>query len=495
MDKSSFIIFGGTGDLTARKLIPAIYNLAYDKIVDENFFVVLIGRRDKKEDEIFDELKKSIKKFSNHSYKEEIIKFVSERLYYFRMSFDDASKYAQLEMFLKDLENKYSTNGNRIYNLAVSPNYFETIVKLLDENGMAKSEKSWRRVMIEKPFGKDLKSARHLSKVITGIFGEDSTYRIDHYLGKQMLRNIMAIRFSNAFFEPMWNNKYIDHVQIISSETVGVGSRGGYYENSGALKDMVQNHLLQLLSVTAMEPPVDLETESIRDEKVKVLKSLRKIDAQSVKSNIVRAQYIGANVDGSYVKGYKEEEKVSEKSMTETYFAGEIYIDNYRWYGVPFYITTGKSLAKKTTEVVIQFKPISKVLYLADGNDIPANQLIIKIQPDEGIYFRFNAKKLDSSDGIEPVKMNYCQSCMVGYNSPEAYETLISSAIKGEKSLFTRWDEVEYSWQFIDSIITAWKEEETPVYTYKVGSFIPAEACNLISKKGRKWNNDEMPKY
>jgi glucose-6-phosphate 1-dehydrogenase len=387
------------------------------------------------------------------------------------------------------LENKYKTKGNRLFYLAVSPEYFGVIVERLHEFGLASENGGYKRVVIEKPFGRDLASAKALSKHITHAFSEENVYRIDHYLGKEMLQNIMVIRFANALFEPIWNNKYIDHIQINSTETLGVSERGGYYEKSGALKDMLQNHLLQLLAITAMEPPIRLDTESIRDEKVKVFKGLRIYNEEEVGQNVVRGQY-GPSHDGKIV-GYRDENRTDNNSMTETYIGLKVEIENFRWAGVPFYIRTGKRLAHKCVEVVVQFKSLAKILYLSGLDDMTPNQLIIRIQPTEGVYLRFNAKKPGQNNDVVPVKMDFCQNCEIGYNSPEAYERLLLDAMKGEKTLFTRWDEVEYAWKFVDAIQNVWAKDHPDFPNYEAGSFGPKEADELLARDGRKWWNEE----
>lgn len=447
-----------------------------------------VGRREKTTKEYLIEMEEAVKEFSRNSYTHELWDVLKDRIYYYQMAFDANEEYLEFDNYLCVLENKHQTRGNRLFYLAVSPEYFGVIVDKLHFYGLAAQNGSSKRVVIEKPFGRDLESAKMLSKQITHAFGEEDTYRIDHYLGKEMLQNIMVIRFANAFFEPIWNNKYIDHIQITSTETLGVDERGGYYEKSGALKDMLQNHLLQLLALTAMEPPANLDTESIRDEKVKVFKSLKIYKEDEVKDYVVRGQY-GPSDDGKYV-GYREESRTADDSDTETFIALKTEIENFRWSGVPFYIRTGKRLSGKCVEVVVQFKPNSKILYLKEYDDIAPNQLIIKIQPTEGVNLQFNAKKPGQNNDVVPVRMDFCQNCEVGYNSPEAYERLILDAMKGEKTLFTRWDEVEYSWRFVDSIAKVWEKEETNFPNYSALSHGPKAADELIQKDGYEWRND-----
>ena len=351
---NGLILFGGTGDLTKRKLMPAIYNLYIDKLLSENFFVAAVGRRDKTEQEYKDEIKQAIEKYSRNTYKQDTWDEVSSRIYYYKFDFTDNSGYKEFNDYLLTLEAKHGTKGNRLYYLAVGPESFAGIVKSLAENNMAEQKTGSKRVIIEKPFGKDLISAKHLNKQITKVFDEENIYRIDHYLGKEMLQNIMVIRFANAVFDSIWNSEHIDHIQITSSERLGVGERGGYYEKSGALKDMVQNHLLQFLSLIAMEPPEKNATESIRDAKVKVLKELQIYTNSQVSKNVVRGQY-DKDLENT-VKSYREEQRTSETSETETFVALKLNVNNKRWKGVPFYIRTGKRLKYKGVQAVIEFK-------------------------------------------------------------------------------------------------------------------------------------------
>ncbi len=484
---NAMVVFGGTGDLTKRKLIPAIYNLRVENQLPDNFFIVAIGRRDKTTEDFTKEMKEAVKEFSRNGFDTAIWDDIKDRIYYYRLNFEDNEAYLNLDNYLCKLEHQYKTEGNRLFYLAVSPDYFGVIVEKLHEHGLASENGGYKRVVIEKPFGRDLKSAKQLSHQITHAFGEENTYRIDHYLGKEMLQNIMVIRFANAFFEPIWNNKYIDHVQISSMEPLGVDERGGYYEKSGALKDMLQNHLLQLLALTAMEPPVRLDTESIRDEKVKLFKGLKIYKPEEVKDYVVRGQY-GPSDDGKY-KGYRQESRTADDSEVETFIALKAEIQNFRWSGVPFYIRTGKRMPEKCVEVVVQFKSLAKILYLEELEEMAPNQLIIRIQPSEGVNLRFNAKKPGQSNDVVPVKMDFCQNCEIGYNSPEAYERLLLDAMKGEKTLFTRWDEVEFSWRFVDAIQQAWDQEMPDFPNYKAGTNGPKAADALLAKDNREWRD------
>jgi glucose-6-phosphate 1-dehydrogenase len=482
------VIFGGTGDLTKRKLVPALYNLLVEGRLPSDFFAVSVGRREKTTEAFVLEMEVAIKEFSRNGFNSEIWNDLKGRIYYYQLDFDGDEAYIEFDTYLCTLENKYKTHGNRLFYLAVSPEYFGIIVEKLHEHGLASENGGYKRVVIEKPFGRDLFSARQLSKQITHAFSEENTYRIDHYLGKEMLQNIMVVRFANTFFEPIWNNKYVDHIQITSSETLGIGDRGGYYEQSGALKDMLQNHLLQLVALTAMEAPANLDTESIRDEKVKLFKSLKVYSEEEVNQYVVRGQY-GQSKDGKYL-GYRQESRTEDDSDVETFIALKVEIENFRWSGVPFYIRTGKRMKNKCVEVIIQFKSLAKILYLKELESSMPNQLIIRVQPTEGIYMRFNTKKPGQTNEVIPVTMDFCQNCEIGYNSPEAYERLLLDAMKGEKTLFTRWDEVEHSWQFVDAIQRVWEKQKPLFPNYDAMSFGPIEAERLIENDGRQWWNE-----
>jgi glucose-6-phosphate 1-dehydrogenase len=480
------VIFGGTGDLTHRKLMPSIYNLICEKSLPDDFAVVAVGRRDFSQDDYKNQVKESIKKYSRFGLEDDSWSKMEGRLYYVQLNFNEDEGYSHLKEVLSKLDIKYNTAGNRIYYLAVAPEYFEVIVDKLEVHDLALCDGCIRRIVIEKPFGKDLESAAYLNKEITRVFKEENTYRIDHYLGKEMIQNIMVIRFANSLFEHLWNNKYIDNVQISSTETVGVESRGGYYEKSGALKDMIQNHMFQLLTLTAMEPPVNLDTESIRDEKVKVLRSLQPVTEDFVTNNMVRGQYKGGQIGIHKVRAYREEDKVDPQSQTETFVAMKLYIENYRWAGVPFYIRSGKRMAEKTTEIVVQFKALPKILYTKE-TDLQPNLLVIKVQPREGVIFQFNAKKPGAGNEIVPVQMDFCQNCNLGNNTPEAYERLLSDVIRGDTTLFTRWDEVEFSWKYVDDITGIWRRQDAAFPNYEAGSWGPEEVHELLRRDGRQW--------
>lgn len=484
------VIFGGTGDLTHRKLLPAIYNLTHGSKLPDNFAIVSIGRKEINNETYREEAYNSITKFSRFKNIDETLwSKIAQRLHYKKLEFHDSASYDDLNNFLKSLDKTYNTKGNRIFYLAVAPEYFDTITEELHNHNLVTNVNSWQRLIIEKPFGRDLASARRLNDRISKVFGEENTYRIDHYLGKEMIQNLMVLRFANSIFEPLWNNRYIDNIQISSSETVGVENRGGYYDESGALKDMVQNHMLQLLTLTALEPPMNLSSFSVRDEKVKILRSLEEITPEKIRTDIIRAQYGEGYRDNINLKAYVSEDRVPPSSKTETFVALKLHVENFRWAGVPFYIRTGKRLNTKSTEIVIQFKSIPKVLYSKEHENLNSNILVIQVQPTEGIYFKFNTKMPGTENNIIPVQMDFCQSCQFESNTPEAYERLIFEVMNGDNTLFTSWNEVEYSWKFVDTIASMWKNENNNIPIYKAGSFGPKEANELLQRDNRHWWN------
>ncbi|NLJ73395.1 MAG: glucose-6-phosphate dehydrogenase [Firmicutes bacterium] len=474
------VIFGATGDLTQRKLYPALYNLWREELLPSHFAVVSIGRRDKTTAEVREDIIEAIRNFSrndDHAFID--MKPFLELFTYYKLDFNDSLGYGPLKEYLAQIDRTHHTQGNRVYFLAVAPQYFALIADELHAQGMAENTGSWQRVVIEKPFGQDLASAIQLNRGVRETFREENIFRIDHYLGKEMAQNIMVIRFANTLFEPLWNNRYVDHVQISLCETVGVEGRGPYYEKAGALRDMIQNHVLQLLALIAMEPPVSLDTESVRDEKVKILRSL-KVKPQDV----VRGQY-GPDKHGR-CRGYREEDRVSPNSNTDTFVALKATIDNFRWAGVPFYLRTGKRLPQKYSEIVISFKKLPGVLYFKE-RDLASNLLVIRVNPDEGVYLQFNAKQPGTQSTILPVSMDFCQNCAEGFNSPEAYERLLYDVMRGDSTLFTRWDEVEYSWRFVDQIAEWWENSHEPIPIYPAGSWGPKESAELLKRDGRDW--------
>lgn len=482
-----FVIFGATGDLTRRKLLPAVYALALDNLLPKRFKIIALGRREMTSESFANLMEEAVKKYSRRSFSPELWEPLKHSISYLRLNFSDAPDgYWELTGALDAC--KAEGLVNHLFFLAVSPELFAPITIALRENHLLTEEDGWRRVMVEKPFGENLQKAAELNALLTKALPEDRIYRIDHYLGKEMFQNILTLRFSNSLFEPLWNRQYIDHVQISITETVGVGDRGGYYDHSGVLKDMVQNHLLQLVSLIAMEPPVRLDADSIRDEKVRVLHALRPLTGHGLRG-VVLGQYTAGHVGDRDVAGYLDEERIAPESKTPTFAALKLWIDNYRWMDVPFYIRTGKRMNRQYAEIVIQFKKLPGYKLYPEYLQASPNILVFRIQPSEGFYFQLNAKKPGNTNDMIFANMDYCQATPYESNSPEAYERLILEALRGNNALFTRWDELLASWQYIDGLEKSIAEKDIPIHPYPAGSTGPSPALDLLASDGRWWWN------
>lgn len=492
IDPCCVVIFGATGDLTGKRLAPALYNLGREGMLPANFTAVGFARRPKTHEEFRAEVKEDINTYSRVKPIDETFwKSFENHLFYHCSEFDNDAGYAALDAFLKDLDNRFATRGNRVFYLSVQPKFFPIIIRKLKEHGLIydpHTQDRWSRVIIEKPFGHDLESAAELQKEISQYLDETQTYRIDHYLGKETVQNILVFRFANSIFESIWNAKSIDHVQITVAEDIGIGTRGHFYEEEGLLRDILQNHMMQLLSLVAMEPPVSLNASAIRDEKVKVLQSIRPFSQQDFEQHVVRGQYGKGVINGQDVIGYREEKDVSPHSNVETYTALRLFIDNWRWAGVPFYLRGGKRLPKRATEIAIIFKDAPGVLFQQGVKKTDPNILVIRIQPDEGIALKINCKVPGPSSPIQPVKMDFRYGSYFGKSAPEAYERLIWDCIMGDSTLFARADEVEHSWKIFTPLLKFWaNQSKTDFPNYPSGSWGPKSADAMMAKDGRSW--------
>jgi len=486
----TMVIFGATGDLTSRKLVPALYNLARERRLPGGFSVVGFARREWDDAFFRQTLLEGVNDNSRSGAAEpQLWDSFAEGISYHRSSFDDPAGYASLAERLDAIDRQRGTGGNRVFYLATPPESYATIVRQIGEHGLNRSPNGgWTRIIIEKPFGRDLDSARALNQELLAVFDERQIFRIDHYLGKETVQNILVFRFANGIFEPIWNRNFIDHVQITVAESIGVEDRGGYYDSSGAMRDMIQNHLTQLLTLTAMEPPVGYDADAVRDEKVKVLRAVHPIAPEEVAQHTVRGQYGPGSVSGKPIPGYPEERGVAAASQTETFVALKLFIESWRWAGVPFYLRSGKALPRRVSEIAIQFRTVPTMLF-ADTpmNDIEPNVLAIKIQPDEGITLKFGSKVPGQSQ-IRPVTMDFRYGTSFGVASPEAYERLLLDCMLGDSTLFTRRDEVEASWGLITPILHGWAQGPAqPFPNYDAGTWGPAAADEFLARDGRAW--------
>jgi len=487
VDNQLLVIFGASGDLTVRKLVPALFNLYKEGHLPKNF-AVLGTSRSNMTDEEFRAKVVTESQFLKNAISEEakdFIKNFADRIFYEDLGGSYEEPYVGLKNRIELLNEKLNLDNNVIYYLSTPPGIYELISKNLKEQDLNNEHKGWKRLIVEKPFGYTLETAKALNKGLQTYFNESQIYRIDHYLGKETVQNLLVTRFSNSIFEPLWNRNYINHIEITNAESVGVGSRGGYYDKSGALRDMFQNHLLQIVSLVAMEPPIDSKAESIRNEKVKALQSIRHLNEETFFTNTTRGQYLASTIDGKKVKGYREEDGVASDSMTETYAAIKFFIDNWRWKDVPFYVRTAKCMPTKVTEVVIHFKPSHHRLFEGTNTD---NRLIIRIQPDEGILMKFGVKVPGQGFKVETANLDFHYTDLVDTYVMEAYERLLLDAMQGDATLYARADEVEAAWAFVDPILEEWKTNREKMHGYPAGTWGPQFADKLLEGKSQ-WRN------
>jgi glucose-6-phosphate 1-dehydrogenase len=486
------VIFGATGDLTSRKLVPALYNLALDGALPRGFAVVGFARRPW-DDAKFREI--CLEGIDAHSRRKpadpDAWATFGEGLFFESAPFEEGAVDAALTRRLEAIERERGAGRNRVFYLATPPSAYATIIRNLGEAGLVHtpSASDFSRIIIEKPFGRDLDTARALNESVGSVFSERQVFRIDHYLGKETVQNILVFRFANGIFEPVWNRKYVDHVQITAAEDLGVGGRGGYYDEAGGLRDMVQNHMMQLLCLTAMEPPVSFSADAVRDEKVKVLQAVRTPLVEEVPRMTVRGQYSSGSVGGSHVPGFKEEPGVPRDSRTETYVALRLLVDNWRWAGIPFYLRSGKRLPRRATEIRIHFKSVPHMLFRGpEAEGIRPNVLALRIQPDEGISLNFSSKVPGPSVRIRPLNMDFRYGTSFGAAPPEAYERLLLDSLLGDGTLFTRRDEVEAAWAIITRLLEGWRtDSESPIPAYEAGTWGPAEADRFLAQDGHAW--------
>ena len=489
-DPHVMVLFGATGDLSHRKVIPALAQLWRTNLLPSDWALVAIGRRPYDEGTFRMDLAESLHKHCRVQLDEETERQFLDRVFYHRGDFGDDAMYDSLSEKLEGLHVEQATAHNLLFYLATQPSAFPTIVGELGRVGLdhEKHDGGWRRIVIEKPFGRDLDSARKLNREVLRVFRESQVYRIDHYLGKETVRNLMVFRFGNGIFEPLWNRRYVDHIQITVAESIGIEERGSFYEETGAVRDVFQNHLLQLLSLVAMEPPATFAADALRDEKLKVLRACGPPTRQEITRDVVRGQYGPGWVGGQPVKGYREEEEVDPQSETETFVAARLEIDDWRWSGVPFYLRTGKRLARRASEIAIQFRDVPHRLFAESSTDPQPNLLAIRIQPDEGILLRFGSKVPGLGLEIRPVTMDFTYGTAFSVDAPDAYETLLLDAMLGDQSLFTRADEVEAAWAIATPILDGWLDMPAPDFpSYAAGAWGPAEADDLIERDGRRW--------
>ena len=485
------VIFGASGDLAKRKLLPALYRLVQARLLPAEFAIVGFARTEMNDEEFRARMRESVEEFSeSKQVDEEVWNSFAQGLSYLTGDINNPDDYKKLSELLERVDTERGTQGNRLFYLSVAPKFYAESVRQLGEHGLAKpaGPDSWVRVIVEKPFGTDLESARELNRQLLEHLDERQIYRIDHYLGKETVQNLLVFRFSNGIFEPLWNRQYIDHVQLTNAETVGVEGRGGYYESAGVVRDMIQNHVFQVLSLVAMEPPVNLSSEAVRDEKIKAMEAARAFTPERVQMECVRGQYGAGAINGKPVPGYRQETDVAPDSTTETFAMLTMYFDNWRWAGVPFYIRSGKRLPKRVTEIAIQFKAAPLALFGEGSAQMTPNQLIIRIQPDEGITLRFGAKVPGQLTTIRDVNMDFRYGASFGIQLAEAYERLLLDCILGDSTLYARKDMTERGWELVMPILGEWAaKRDVDFPNYEAGTWGPKESHDLIERDGRRW--------
>jgi len=480
-DPCALVIFGASGDLTHKKLMPALYSLAVRRLLSPRFAIVGVARTEETDDGFREDMKQAVQRHGRDEFRQDVWDGLAAAMRYVATDFSDEGGESKLHDLVDELDGEHDLGGNRVYYLAVPPPAFPTIVEAL---GKRKSDQGWTRLIVEKPFGHDLASAQHLTALLREHFAENEIFRIDHYLGKETVQNMLALRFANGIFEPIWNRQFIDHVQITVAESIGIEGRAGYYEQAGAIRDIFQNHLLQLLALTAMEPPIDFTAESVRNEKVKVLKSIHTPGPRSV----VRGQYGRGFVEGEEVPAYREEQGVASDSMTETFVAAKLYVDNWRWADTPFYVRMGKRLARRETTIAIQFKRAPHPPFAeTSADELRPNVLLVHVQPDEGVSLAIGAKVPGQGMTIRTVHMDFLYGGAFRTGMPEAYERLILDALLGDATLFTRADEIDEQWLLVDTIVAAWQRDRPAFPNYAAGTWGPPSSDDLLRRDGRSW--------